>query len=164
MSNEASGASSSLSNSIGRRTPIRIPHHAVSQLRGLFGTQNLRAPEPFGHDASSQTKLISVANLHLIGGSALAQVESPDSVSSRPEIKSVLEPNGHAGLAGEHLQGDMHGRWVNNGARSVSGKPRLGSNITNEHAQMKDFMEGKKQDVESQSGLNGSLFNSEVHN
>lgn len=162
MSNEASGASSSLSNSMGRRAPIRIPRHTVSHLQRLSGTQNSRQPEPVGNDASSQTKLVSLTNLHSIGGSVLAQVESPDSVSSRPEISSVLEMNGDAGLAGEHLQDDMHGRWVDSGARSLSGKLHMRSNCTNEHAEMKDLMEGKKQDIESQPDSNGALFNSEV--
>lgn len=162
MSNEASGASSSLSNSMGRRAPIRIPRHAVSQLQKLSGTQNSRQPEPIGNDASSQTKLVSLTNLHSIGGSVLAQVDSPDSVSSRPEISSELEMNGHVGLAGEHLQDDMHGRWIENGARSVSGKLHMGPNYTNEHAEMKDFVEGKNQDIASQPDSNGALFNSEV--
>jgi hypothetical protein len=163
MSNEASGASSSLSNSMGRRAPIRIPRHAVSHLQGLSGTQNSRQPEPIGDDASPQTKLVSITNLHSIGGSVLAQVDSPDSVSSRPEISSVLELNGHAGVPGEHLQADMHGRWVDNGARSTSGKLHLGSNFSNEHVKTKDLKEGKKQDIEPQPGSNGGLFNSEVH-
>lgn len=163
MSNEASGASSSLSNSMGRRAPIRIPRHAVSHLQRLSGSQNSRQPEPTGNDASSQTKLVSLTNLHSIGGSVLAQVESPDSVSSRPEISSGLEMNGHAGLAGEHLQDDMHGRWVDNGARSVSGKLHMATTYTTEHAEIKDLLEGKKQEVESQLDSNGALFNSEVH-
>ncbi|KAG0560320.1 hypothetical protein M758_10G166700 [Ceratodon purpureus] len=162
MSNEASGASSSLSNSMGRRAPIRIPRHAVSQLQGLSGAQNSRQPGPLGDDASSQTKLVSITNLHSIGGSVIAQVDSPDSVSSRPEISSVLGLNGHAGLAGEHLQDDMHGRWVDNGARSVSGKLHLGSNLTNEPPKMKDLKEGKKRDNESPAGMNGVLPDSEV--
>jgi len=162
MSNEASGASSSLSNSMGRRAPIRIPRHAVSHLQRLSGTQNSRQAEPVGNDASSQTQLVALTNLHSIGGTVLAQVESPDSVSSRPEVSSVLEMNGHAGLAGEHLQADMHGRWVENGARSASGKLHMGSNYTNEHAEMKDLIEGKKQDIESQPDSNGALSTSEV--
>lgn len=159
MSNEASGASSSLSNSMGRRAPIRIPRHAVSHLQRLSGTENSRQSEPVGNDASSQTKLVSLTNLHSIGGSVLAQVESPDSVSSRQEISSELEMNGHAELVGDHSPGDMHERWIGNGVRSASGKLHMGSN----HIDVEnDLLEGKKQGIASQVNSNGTLFDSEV--
>ncbi|XP_024396492.1 MAP3K epsilon protein kinase 1 isoform X3 [Physcomitrium patens] len=160
MSNEASAASSSQS-SISRRALIRIPRHAVSHLQRLSGSQNSRQPEPTGNDLNKQCKLDPITNLHPAGGHVLAQVESPDSVTSRPEIRSALEMNGKAGLAGEPLHDDMGRRWVDNEPISLLGRLHLSGNYSDDHAEVKNLMEGKKEDIELQLEPNGSLFNPE---
>jgi hypothetical protein len=149
---EASAASSSQSHSNGHRAPIRIPRQGVSHFQRLSSSNQL---ETTGTNSSGQNRVTSLA----IGGHVLAQVESPDSVSSRPETGVGLDLATGPGAAEDQLQHETSGRWSDHGGGLSSGKSQIGISHGGDDGEVKDLMMGeKKHNLVLRTEVNGSLF------